>query len=134
MTLDEDETREMRFSGELVKILGPFPFGIGFNLPILRQLRDMRADEFALLDANNDLVVPHLIPIINVVFEPVSSHLLTNGSETKALLIPAVSSHHIPLLDGIYRLDFQLDRARFRSSFPDDISNYRADATINISW
>jgi hypothetical protein len=134
VVMTETETGEMRLAGELVRVLGPFRFGFNFNNPILARLRRLRANEFALLDANNELATPHFIPIITVTFEPVAAQLLTNGSETKALFIPALGSQHVPLAGGEYRLDFQLDRARFRAETPDDISNYRAEAALNIHW
>ena len=134
VTLTVDSTGEIRLSGQLVRIFGPFPFGFTFNIPLLARLRNLRAEEFALFDSNNNLVVPQFIPIITLTFEPVAAHILTNGSETKALFIPALGSQHVPLPGGEYHLEFKIDRPRFRSAFPDDLSNYKAEATIAISW
>jgi hypothetical protein len=134
VTLTEGAAGTLRFTGELVSILGPFPPGNPGHLPILAQLRDLRPNEFALLDAAHELVVPQFIPIITVTLEPVAAQLLANGDETKALLIPALGSQHMPLASGDYRLDFRLDRARYRSDAPDDESNYRAEASIPLKW
>jgi hypothetical protein len=62
--------------------------------------------------------------------------LLTNGSETHALVIPIDegTGNPVPLPTGAYRLRFNLDRERFRSAVPNPQSRYQAQATIEVGW
>jgi hypothetical protein len=64
------------------------------------------------------------------VWSPVSTMVLTNGDETRALIVPAGG----PLAAGSYRLGFQIDRRRWRAAAPDATSNYRATATLPLTW
>jgi hypothetical protein len=71
------------------------------------------------------------------VYKIVPARVLTNATETAALLIPlaaAGSQAHLPLPSGRYRLDFSIDRVRYRVEAPDDASNYRASASILAEW
>lgn len=60
------------------------------------------------------------------IWAPVPALVLTNGDETKALIVPTGG----PLTAGNHRLTFQIDRRRWRVAVPDAVSNYRATATL----
>jgi hypothetical protein len=100
----------------------------------LENLGELRDGQFALLADDNTLVVEEMIPIIELVFETVALKILTNGSETKALFIPMNGGTHAPLADGEYRFSFEIDRARFRTQTPNELSNCRASKAINVQW
>jgi hypothetical protein len=117
-------------SGDLVQTI---PFFNPSN-PILENLGELRDGQFALLADDNTLVVEEMIPIIELVFETVALKILTNGSETKALFIPMNGGTHAPLADGEYRFSFEIDRARFRTQTPNELSNCRASKAINVQW
>ncbi|HSN85373.1 MAG TPA: hypothetical protein VL025_01385, partial [Thermoanaerobaculia bacterium] len=62
--------------------------------------------------------------------------VLSNGSETHALVFPveSASTDPVSLSGGDYRLLFSLDRARFRSATPDPVARYRAEAVLEVDW
>lgn len=62
--------------------------------------------------------------------------ILTDGSETHALVIPVDEStgEPVPLPAAEYRLLFAMDRVRFRSAVPDPLSRYQAQATLETAW
>lgn len=68
--------------------------------------------------------------------EPYDVLVLSNGSETHALVFPVESSSTDPvsLSGGDYRLLFSLDRARYRSATPDPAARYQAEAGIEMGW
>jgi hypothetical protein len=70
-----------------------------------------------------------------VVFVPQPVVLLTNGDETRGLLIPVnAAGDAIALPSGYYRFVFAIDRPRWRADVPDATSNYRAQVTFDASW
>jgi hypothetical protein len=61
--------------------------------------------------------------------------LLSNGSETHALIFPVDGAGaSISLAGGDYRLRFSLDRARFRSATPNPAARYKAEAGLDMAW
>jgi hypothetical protein len=94
------------------------------------------ADEIGLVDAAHRLLRPPfpVPPLPAYVIVPV--RMLSNGDETRALVIPVGMSPgaHVPLAAGAYELTFAIDRARWRSAAPDDATNYRAAMTLAIAW
>ena len=93
-------------------------------------------DEIGLVDAADRLLRPPfpLPPLPTYVIVPV--RILSNGDETRALVIPVGMSPatHVPFAPGAYELGFAIDRARWRSAAPDDVTNYRASTTVAIAW
>ncbi|WP_437665404.1 hypothetical protein [Sorangium sp. So ce1182] len=61
--------------------------------------------------------------------------VLGSGDELRALVIPVgPSGDHAPFEAGVHRLRFAIDRARWRSEAPDDVSRYRAASTRVVGW
>jgi hypothetical protein len=61
--------------------------------------------------------------------------VLTNGDETRALVIPVdAAGEPVSLPSGSYRFRFAIDRVRWRTDVPDATSNYRADTTFDAQW
>jgi hypothetical protein len=103
--------------------------------PLIRELAGMKANEIALMDDTGRLIIPNFIPVNPVTYVTVPFRVLSNGDETRALIIPVDElGNESTLTAGTYRLEFDLDRVRYRSQTPDDISNYRAHASIVTSW
>ena len=70
-----------------------------------------------------------------IVFVPQRLVALTNGDETRALLIPVdAAGVAVSLPGGRYRFSFAIDRPRWRTDVPDTISNYRAEASVDAEW
>jgi hypothetical protein len=60
---------------------------------------------------------------------------LSDGDETRAFVIPTdASGHAVALPARRYRLQFAIDRARWRADNPDALSNYRATADVYVTW
>jgi hypothetical protein len=105
--------------------------------PLLAVIAGMGADHVALIDEPLHLLFNRFIPLSPTIFKIVPAHVLTNATETAALLIPVTTSGgqtHAPLASSRYRFDFAIDRARFRADTPDNISNYRAAVSIVTEW
>jgi hypothetical protein len=105
--------------------------------PLLGVVSGMEADHMALIDPSFTLLFGRFIPLSPATFKIVPTRVLTNATETAALIIPLVSAGsqtHAPLPSGRYRLDFSIDRARFRADTPDAVSNYRGSASIVSEW
>ncbi len=78
---------------------------------------------------------PMDIPPWKISYIDLAYKVLTNGNETTALIIPLNAANtHSSLVAGSYRLEFNLDRARYRSQKPDNKSNYRAKAILDLEW
>jgi hypothetical protein len=87
----------------------------------------MRPGDVVVTDTDDTPLTPAPITPTTYTFVDVPTRILTNGSETVALMIPTNGGDGLkPLADGSYSFEFSIDRARFRSQTPDDISNYRA--------
>ncbi|MEO7270931.1 MAG: hypothetical protein ABIX28_08685 [Vicinamibacterales bacterium] len=70
-----------------------------------------------------------------LVFVPQPLVILTNGDETRGIMIPvnaAGEATHLP--GGVYRFVFTIDRPRWRADVPDPTSNYRAAVTVDAAW
>jgi hypothetical protein len=81
------------------------------------------------LDEQNRPVIPLFSPTGHIVWTPVPTLVLSDGDETRTLIVPRP-----PLDAGSYRLNFAVDRARWRAAAPDVISNYRAATTLEVTW
>jgi hypothetical protein len=103
---------------------------------LLPVIAGMTADHVALVDGVFELLFGGFIPLSPSVFKIVPVRVLTDATETTALVIPTDASggQHLPLAAGRYRLDFKIDRARFRAEIPDDVSNYRAEGSVVVEW
>ena len=74
--------------------------------------------------------VPHDPPdAADIAWTPVPTLVLTNGDETRALIVPGE-----PLGPGSYELSLAIDRARWRAAVPDAASNYRASSALEVTW
>ena len=68
-------------------------------------------------------------------FVPQPALVLTNGDETRGLVIPVNAAGAATVLpSGRYRFTFAIDRPRWRAAVPDAVSNYRAQATFDAVW
>jgi hypothetical protein len=93
------------------------------------------ANHIALIDEQFELLFDRFIPLSPSVFKVVPARVLTNATETAALVIPMTAAgSHLALPAGRYRLDFDIDRVRFRAETPDNVSNYLAAASITVEW
>jgi hypothetical protein len=69
------------------------------------------------------------------VFVPQPVVVLTDGSQTRGLIIPVnASGDAVALPGGTYRFTFAIDRMRWRADVPDALSNYRASTTFDVTW
>jgi hypothetical protein len=104
---------------------------------LLQVLAEITANHVALLDQNFERLFDLFIPLSPSQFKPVATRVLTNATETVALVIPTTvpgGQTHLSVVPGRYRLDFAIDRVRFRTDTPDNVSNYRAEASITVDW
>lgn len=70
-----------------------------------------------------------------VVLVPQRVVVLTNGDETRALVIPVdAAGEAVSLPNGSYRFRFAIDRVRWRADVPDVASNYRAETMFDAQW
>ena len=90
-----------------------------------RPMPAIPAGHVALLDRFDD-VVGFVLPLPVTTTETVNLTIVTNASETAALLIPTAGA--LAHSEHVFRFD--LDRARYRAATADDDSNYRA----SVSW
>jgi hypothetical protein len=102
--------------------------------PITKGLTGMTASQIALVTATGAAVI---VPFDRTTekYQAIATSVLTNGSETHALIIPIYG----PLLAGTYRLDFQLNRVRYRSdssgtSSTDSGPIYSDSGSILLQW
>jgi hypothetical protein len=86
-----------------------------------RELRAPRVGDLAVVDDRNVPLVPLIPPFGYFVWSPVPTVTLSNGDESRALIVPSGG----PLAPGKYRLQFRIDRPRWRAAVPDATSNYR---------
>ena len=69
------------------------------------------------------------------VFVPQPLMVLTDGNQTRGLVIPVdASGAAVTLGGGTYRFTFAIDRERWRVDVPDAMSNYRAQVSFDVSW
>ena len=85
-----------------------------------------------LLDENGAAVRKPFSVVVS--WETVPIAILTDGDESRAIMIPLSSdgTQLSTLTRGRYRLDFSLDRKRYRSKTIDQHSNYQGQATLTI--
>ena len=99
----------------------------------------MQRGDVLLAGANGPLLPPFHPPFPwpprPVVFLPQPAVVLTNGDQTRGLVIPVnTAGDAISLPNGYYRFLFAIDRQRWRADLPDAASNYRAQATFDATW
>jgi hypothetical protein len=87
-----------------------------------------RAGVLAFVDEGNVPVLPPLPPTY-FIWKPVPTLILTNGDETRALIVSSGGA----LAAGNYRLEFGIDRPRWRAATPDATSNYRDTALVALT-
>jgi hypothetical protein len=120
----------------LTETIRPAEGGTGTS-PLLSVVAGIEADHVALITESFDLLFDRFIPLSPATFKIVATRVLTDATETAALIIPVTAAGgqtHAPLPSGRYRMDFAIDRARFRADTPDAVSNYRASASIVSEW
>lgn len=125
-----------QLSGELVEVICPHKRDGYTKTPAIAALSGLKANKIALLDKNLALIGPHITTNFTEKYIPVPFRVLTNGSETHALIIPVdmATNTLTPLKNGTYRFEFRLNRSRFRSQVASSVSNYRAEETIVTRW
>ena len=103
---------------------------------LLGKIVGMKENEIAFIDTQGKLMIPHFIPISEATDELIPVKVLTNGSETRALIIPfdLATNTSTVLTPGLYRFEVDLDRVRYRTQTPDNMSNYQAQASIDVHW
>lgn len=108
----------------------------GRHTPISSGFEALAPGEIRLLDGRARALAPPVLSPSPQLYVDVAARILTNGDERRALVIPtgADPAVHTPLPAGTYRLVFTLDRARWRSTTPDDTTNYRSTHTLAVDW
>jgi hypothetical protein len=87
-----------------------------------------------LVDANGE-VIGWPFPVNPGHWEDAPARVLSDGDETRAFVIPTdASGHAVALPARRYRLQFAIDRSRWRVDAPDAVSNYRATADAYVTW
>jgi hypothetical protein len=99
------------------------------RVPWPAELRRPQRGALAFLDEQNRPLIPPFAPTGQIVWMPVPTLVLTDGDETRALIVPSE-----PLAAGSYRLSLSIDRPRWRAAAPDAASNYRASSTLELTW
>jgi hypothetical protein len=129
------QSNTITITGRISQIFPPSSLHKG-SVPWLDLLEGIAPNEVALIDHNDDLLFGAFLPISQSTFVEVPIRVLTDGSESRALILPVASGGNTlaPLPSGIYRLEWEIDRARYRSQTPDEESNYRAQASFTIQW
>jgi len=124
-------------SSTLKEVVSPHLGSLPNPNPLVNKLANLQVNQVALIDRGGNIsaVIP-INPHNMVRFVSVPVSILTNGSETYALIIPvdASGTKSVQLTSGFYRFDFSIDRVRYRQQVPDNISNYRAEASFTRSW
>jgi hypothetical protein len=86
------------------------------------------------VDANGE-AIGGPFPVNPGHWEDVPARVLSDGDETRAFVIPTdASGHAVALPARRYRLQFAIDRSRWRADAPDAASNYRATADVYVTW
>jgi hypothetical protein len=86
------------------------------------------------VDANGE-IVGWPFPVHPGHWQELPVRVLSDGDETRAILIPTDASGQAAALPARrYRLQFAIDRARWRADAPDATSSYRATADIYVTW
>jgi hypothetical protein len=100
----------------------------------VRAFETLEVGELGLADDRGRVIGP-FVPVTEAIDLDVELVILTNGDETRALLIPVtVGGASAPQTAGRYRLQLDLDRQRFRTQTADPTTNYRAHALLAFDW
>ena len=91
-----------------------------------RELSVPRPGDLVVVDDRNVPVLPIIPPFGHFIWSPIAAMVLTNDDETRALIVPSGG----PLMTGNFRLQFRIDRPRWRAAAPDATSNYEQVATL----
>lgn len=98
-------------------------------------LNNIEANQFYILNKAGKLLkkfsLPNL-PMPSFVSQPFT--LLTNGDETRALLVPLSGEAPATLTGGKYLFEFKLNRIRFPQETPDSNSVYTREVTLELNW
>ena len=123
----------------------PLPFSDDVSLAVKHEEPAPPPPPNGCLNAIFDLLLPRRAlpapapplsptPPAQMIWVESNTRILTNASETVALVIPVGGSPSqlAPLPSREYSLEFALDRVRYRAQVPDQDSNYRASATLTV--
>jgi hypothetical protein len=121
--------------GRLSQVIRIFDGDVKEPPPWFTAVSDMKVNEVALVGSDGKLIFDGFIPAI---FKPISIRVLTNGSETRALIIPVTANGRSnalsPLSGGSYRLDFDLGQVHLRNQAADEETTVRARASLVTQW
>ncbi len=97
-------------------------------------LEVMSAESILFLDERGASLAMPVDSVSWITYDPVPITVLTDGDETRAIVIPLSSDGTQPsaLGKGDYTLDFTLDRTRYRSNSVDQYSNYKAQEALSF--
>jgi hypothetical protein len=119
----DNSARGLVLEGDLIEVRTTPPVIPGVPPRPLR----IAVNQIALLDGTGRPVAP-VLPLPVEHDEAVALKVLTNGTEDRALLIPAS-----PMASDIYTFDWAIDRPRYRSPVADDTVRYRATAVSAVT-
>ena len=104
---------------------------------LAQQIRQIEANQLFLLDSLGGLIRRVALPDLSIpFFAPQPFRLLSNGNETRALLVPLDSPDGAPTVwtGGKYRFHFQLTRTRYPQDQPDPNAVYHREVELDLSW
>ena len=93
-------------------------------------------NEFALVGEDGKNLMSSKFANAVVRIEGIKTQVLTNGAETRAIIIPMdpTGKMNIGLASGFYGLDFSIERARYRSETASSNSVYEGASSVRVSW
>jgi hypothetical protein len=100
-------------------------------------IRNIHANELFLLNNQGLLIKNAPLPDLSTpFFAPQHFRLLSNGNETRTMLIPLDDSNGTPtaLTGGKYRFHFKLNRKRYPQELPDTHAAYEREVALELDW
>lgn len=100
-------------------------------------IRQIAAGQLYLLNAQGDMIEKLTLPVLtDPFFMDQHFRILTNGDETRALLIPldGPGGQPKPWTGGQYHFQWQLTRKRYAQELADPNAVYARDVEIELNW
>jgi hypothetical protein len=116
-------------------------FGIMLHHPLVQafteHIRSISANQLLILSDQGTLIRKLSLPDLSLpFFAPQHFRLLSNGNETRTLLIPLTSAIGTPAswTGGKYRFHFKLNRKRYPQEVPDANAVYTREVELELEW
>jgi hypothetical protein len=102
---------------------------------ITGHLNTIGANQLLFLNKLGKLVMKLTLPDLPLhAFVPQSFTVLSNGDETRAMLIPLTGNVPTTWTPGKYIFEFKLNRERYPHETPDINADYIRETTLNLDW